>query len=307
MTEFIRVVKWAEFQHYKDRDPIWIKLHRSLLDNYEYGLLPDSAKAHVIGLWLLAARHDNRIPADAVWIGQRIGASTEVNLTMLISTGLFEFTDDALPEARPADEWGTRYVSKEVREAVWKRDTGKCQGCGCVATCSNPIEYDHRTPVSKGGDGSISNIWLLCRKCNRRKRIQSVEQPATQTSASAESRGEERREEKRREEPPPAERTFPMSWSKIVQRMSREPDRWAVVDFLENVPGNADGWIPVLMACLEGLDMPGGRPATPEAIAATCRDFATKPAADWTPKFFRACLGRFRGGADDGIKEFLNA
>jgi hypothetical protein len=99
-----------------------------------------------------------------------------------------------------------------------------------------------------------------------------------------------------------------MGWRKLVNRMSREPDRWAVVEFLEQVPdAKPEGWIPVLLACLEGLDMPNGRPATPEALAATCRDFGTKPKADWNPKFFRACLAKFKGGSDDKVREFLNA
>ena len=27
---------WSDFQHYKERNPPWIRLHRSLLDNFEW-------------------------------------------------------------------------------------------------------------------------------------------------------------------------------------------------------------------------------------------------------------------------------
>jgi hypothetical protein len=46
---------WADFQHYKDRDPPWIKLHKKLLDNYEFHLLPDASQALAPKLWLLAS------------------------------------------------------------------------------------------------------------------------------------------------------------------------------------------------------------------------------------------------------------
>lgn len=46
---------WAEFQHYKDRNPPWIRLHRSLLDNYEFQCLPVASRALAPMLWLLAS------------------------------------------------------------------------------------------------------------------------------------------------------------------------------------------------------------------------------------------------------------
>lgn len=84
---YIEVVGWADFQHYKDRDPPWIKLHRKLLDNYGWACLQDASKAHLVGIWLLAARHHNRLPADPEWIRQRIGANDTVNLQALMDAG----------------------------------------------------------------------------------------------------------------------------------------------------------------------------------------------------------------------------
>lgn len=80
---YIKCKNWPTFQQYKDRDPKWIKLHRSLLDNYEYSKLPDAQKSHVTGLWLLAARLDNKIPSDPAWIGKQINASSAINLSKL--------------------------------------------------------------------------------------------------------------------------------------------------------------------------------------------------------------------------------
>ena len=46
---------WAVFQHYKDRCPPWIKLHRDLLNNRAYICLPIASKAIAPMLWLLAS------------------------------------------------------------------------------------------------------------------------------------------------------------------------------------------------------------------------------------------------------------
>jgi len=50
---------WSEFQHYKDRSPPWIRLHRELLDNYDFHCLPVASRALAPMLWLLAAGSDN--------------------------------------------------------------------------------------------------------------------------------------------------------------------------------------------------------------------------------------------------------
>jgi hypothetical protein len=55
---YLRVKNWTEFQHYKDRNPPWIKLHRTLLDDYEFSRLQDASKAHLMLIWLFASQKD---------------------------------------------------------------------------------------------------------------------------------------------------------------------------------------------------------------------------------------------------------
>ena len=46
---------WKSFQHYKDRQPPWVKLHKSLLDDRDFSRLPIASKALAPMLWLLAS------------------------------------------------------------------------------------------------------------------------------------------------------------------------------------------------------------------------------------------------------------
>ena len=84
---YVQVKNWTKFQHYKHRNPPWIRLYNELLDDYAFSRLPDASKWHAVGLWLLASRFDNRIPADPAWIARRIGAHDSIDLPLLASAG----------------------------------------------------------------------------------------------------------------------------------------------------------------------------------------------------------------------------
>lgn len=52
--EYLRVKNWREFQHYKDRNPTFVKLHLNLLNDVEYLALPDKAKLVLVHCWIAA-------------------------------------------------------------------------------------------------------------------------------------------------------------------------------------------------------------------------------------------------------------
>jgi hypothetical protein len=87
---YIEVKNFEQFQHYKKRSPPWIKLHAALLDDYEFARLPDASKMHLMGIWILASKTGNRIPADSEWIARKIGATSAVDLQLLIGTGFLK-------------------------------------------------------------------------------------------------------------------------------------------------------------------------------------------------------------------------
>lgn len=91
--QYIRIVKWEEFQHYKDRNPPWIKLHNQLLENYEFTCLPDASKAHLLCIWMLASRTNNKIPNNQQWIANKIGSTEMVDISILLKSGFIEIID----------------------------------------------------------------------------------------------------------------------------------------------------------------------------------------------------------------------
>jgi HNH endonuclease len=179
--EFLSVKNWTQFQHYKDRRPPWIKLHIELADDYEFNNLPDQTKYHIIGIWMLAARVENRIPNNDRWVADKIGAKSRFKLSTIIDLGYL------IPWEEPAEdreEWASRYIAADLRATILERDNHECVVCGSKKS----LEIDHIIPISKGGNGSADNLQVLCRRCNRAKRNRltaadkalSAEQSATQ-------------------------------------------------------------------------------------------------------------------------------
>jgi len=64
----------------------------------------------------------------------------------------------------------SRRISAHIRRTVWERDGGQCtfvgsEGHRCGET--DFIEFDHITPVAKGGKATAENLQLRCRTHNR--------------------------------------------------------------------------------------------------------------------------------------------
>ena len=56
----IRIRNWKRFQHFRDRRPPWIKLHRDVLDDMEWHELDSTAAKHLVMLWLIASEDESK-------------------------------------------------------------------------------------------------------------------------------------------------------------------------------------------------------------------------------------------------------
>ena len=97
---FLQIVNFDELQHYKDRNPIWIKLHCAILDDYEFSALSDETKFHALGLMVLAARLNNKFPDDERWLRLKIGANSEINLKVLLEIRFLEVIREEKTDAK---------------------------------------------------------------------------------------------------------------------------------------------------------------------------------------------------------------
>ena len=90
---------WESFQHYKDRSPTWIKLHKHLLDDMAFQRLPVGARALAPMLWLLASESVQGIfNGSTEELSFRLRQNEKeisVSLEALIKSGFFILYQDA--------------------------------------------------------------------------------------------------------------------------------------------------------------------------------------------------------------------
>lgn len=127
MKGYFSVKNFERFQHYKDRSPPWIKLYNDLLDDYEFGILPDASKFHIIAIGLLASRTGNKIPADAGWVARKIGATTIVDLTMLAKSGFIILDQISSEMLAPC-----KHVAMPEREGETDERRGEVESESCA-------------------------------------------------------------------------------------------------------------------------------------------------------------------------------
>ena len=122
---FLRPKNWSDFQHYKDRSPAWIKLHRGILDDYDYACLPVASRALAPVLWLLASQYDDgNIPAEPARIAHRLrwdeGELIDA-LIPLIEKGFFLDASEVLADCKQhacLEKEGERELEKEKEKAT---------------------------------------------------------------------------------------------------------------------------------------------------------------------------------------------
>lgn len=93
MPAWITIKNWERHQHYKERTPPWIKLHRSLLDDMEYRLIDPQYRALLVDLWLLAAENEGKVKAHVPDIAFRLRADVvwlDGGLHVLADSGFIE-------------------------------------------------------------------------------------------------------------------------------------------------------------------------------------------------------------------------
>lgn len=122
---------WSEFQHYKDRAPLWIKLHRGLLDNFEWHALPDASKALAPMLWLIASEYEGGVIESTtrkLCFRLRYDETRFLSaLNPLIEAGFFLAEHDdsgVLAEAERTASLEKRREEIEKREETEKREVG---------------------------------------------------------------------------------------------------------------------------------------------------------------------------------------
>jgi hypothetical protein len=123
-VKYLVVERWEEFQHYKNRAPLWIKNYTRLLHDDTYLGLTGHQRAVLHGIWLVYASSACRLLFDAPSIGKRLSLRvTSADLKALKKAGFITTSAskplavvyrDASPEKEREKEKESKAVTVEV-------------------------------------------------------------------------------------------------------------------------------------------------------------------------------------------------
>lgn len=232
MVDYLMVPNLEKWQHYKDRFPPWIKLHRDLLNDYQFGCLQDASKAHLIAIWLLASQMDNKIPYDSNWISNKINATSKVDIKLLIDNGFIVLVQSASEMLADCKQSAMREREGE-REGKGERETQ--EPSTVVLPSSAKYSYTEVTPNGTHDIDHNENVGLF----------ENAEHPVFDDSENPESPSPKKIKTKKikPEEPNPATEAWAAYSREYFSRYHTEPVRNAKINaqlrqFVKRVPQN---------------------------------------------------------------------
>lgn len=182
---FISVKNFEKFQHYKERCPPWIKIHRSIFEDYEFECLQDSSKLHLVLIWVLASQCDNKIRADPQWIKRKIGVKGPVDIQVLVDKGFLVMEGGCVQDAsklhtnadseaeayKPTETYKSTEAEKVAMEAIEYLNSV----CGKKYT---PVKDNLKPLLARQKEGygladfktvivNMASHWKGCPKMNR--------------------------------------------------------------------------------------------------------------------------------------------
>ena len=114
------IKNWDHYQHYRDRNPPWIKLHYEILSSSDWVILDDTSRVLAVACMLVASRSKGEIDASESGLAylKRVAyLNTPPNLKPLISSGFLTMLADASAlqanDTQETEAYKERHIVKE--------------------------------------------------------------------------------------------------------------------------------------------------------------------------------------------------
>lgn len=121
ITHF-KVRNWEQFQHYKDRNPPWIKLHFALLASEDWVTLDDASKLLAVVCMLIASRNNGLVPNNPAYLKRVAYLDRLPKLNPLIECGFLENPQAGASAAQADDSARQADARPETETETDKKD-----------------------------------------------------------------------------------------------------------------------------------------------------------------------------------------
>lgn len=91
---FFAIKNWKKFQHYKHRNPPWVKLHVDILTSADWVTLADASRVLAVACMVIGARNEGRVPNDPAYIKRVAFIRGNVNFNPLLKCGFLSHESD---------------------------------------------------------------------------------------------------------------------------------------------------------------------------------------------------------------------
>ena len=132
MSTILKFTHWEFYQHYKDRDPPWIKLHVSILSSSAWVRLDNCGRVLAIACMVIASKNKGQFEADAQYLKRVAYLDFEPDFNALVTCGLCEIVSQNKTETEERQRRGEESIvqadaskllasaSKDVQVTAWK-------------------------------------------------------------------------------------------------------------------------------------------------------------------------------------------
>ena len=172
---YLQIADFDRTQMYKDRSPIWIKLHCSILDDYEFAQILDETKFHAFGLMILAAHLNNKLPDDERWLRQKINANSEINLKLLLEIGFLTAIKGARNSLNAAKANKIKGESVKQAEKLCALEQNRTE--------ENRREHNTTQQSANAADGADAKKVVMCDFSKSSKTESANPPPAVRTGS----------------------------------------------------------------------------------------------------------------------------
>ena len=146
-----RIKNWSSFQHYKDRNPPWIKLHFALLSSADWVTLDDQSRVLAIACMLVASKNEGVSDGSDRGLSYLEGVAyltSRPDLNPLIDSGFLVLLADA-SACKQKQAKDTQEEEAEGEKEKRKRDTeypNRTAGRDLVPDLSTSEKKSKQTP-----------------------------------------------------------------------------------------------------------------------------------------------------------------
>jgi hypothetical protein len=178
LQEYINTNGFTSVQSHEEQVQSWKtqcenKILKSRLSNYrrkQYCKVLDDDNAYEVSLVKDQTRYKQRNYVKTAYTVE-VGVSSKtysyaelLNIYNKLNKINFETTLDKYESKEQR-----KLMTQELRQKVKERDNYTCQQCGKYMPDGVGLHIDHIIPICKGGKSVISNLQVLCSKCNGTK------------------------------------------------------------------------------------------------------------------------------------------